>query len=125
MSQPHSIFTRVALTSEPELSTTGGGGLAKRNLGPKSLSTAYALAICIGGLGLQQIYLGKHRSWLWRFGLGLLVFIVATIVDKGVLKIFGPLWLLALIWVLLNVVTDWLTLWRQVLKVNERLNQAN
>ena len=106
MSQPHSIFTRVALTSEPELSTTGGGGLAKRNLGPKSLSTAYALAICIGGLGL-------------------LVFIVATIVDKGVLKTFGPLWLLALIWVLLNVVTDWLTLWRQVLKVNERLNQAN
>lgn len=98
--------------------------LAKGNPGPKSMSTAYALAICIGGLGLQQVYLGKYKAWLWRFGLGLLVFIVATIVDKGALKIFGSVWLLALIWVLVNVVTDWLTLWRQVLKVNERLGQA-
>ena len=99
-------------------------GFGKVTQGPKSISTAYALAICIGGLGLQQLYLGKYKSWLWRFGLGLLVLIVATIVNAGALKILGLVWLLALIWVFLNVVADWLTLWRQVLKVNEKLNQV-
>ncbi|RKP47598.1 hypothetical protein [Trinickia fusca] len=98
--------------------------LAKMNLAPKSLSLAYALAVCIGGLGLQQLYLGKYKSWLWRFGLGWLVIALAIVVKADSLHVFGPVWFLALIWLFLNVVTDWLTLWRQVLKVNERINQA-
>lgn len=98
--------------------------LATMNLTPKSLPLAYALALCIGGLGLQQLYLGKYKSWLWRFGFGWLVIALATVINSSSLHFLGPVWFLALIWLFLNVVTDWLTLWRQVLKVNERINQG-
>ena len=102
------------------------GQLAKKNLGPKSIPHAYIFALFVGGLGLQQIYLGKYQSWLWRYGIALLVVVLALVLPSkapgaGFLR---HAWLIAAFWLCANVVVDWFTLWRQVTKVNERLNGA-
>lgn len=95
-----------------------------RNPNHKSFSTALALSICIGGLGLQQLYLRKYKSWLWRFGSAWLVIVVAAALEADHIPVDFFVWLLALLWLFVNVVIDWLTMWRQVDKANKRIDQG-
>lgn len=94
---------------------------AARNPNHKSLSTALALAVCIGGLGLQQLYLRKDKSRLWRFGLGWLAIAIAAALTASGTHVDFFVWFLALIWLFVNVVVDWVTMWRQVDKVNKKV----
>jgi hypothetical protein len=93
-----------------------------KNPNHKSFSTALALSVCIGGLGLQQLYLRKYKSWLWRFGSGWLVIAVAAALTAYGAHVDFFVWFLALIWLFVNVVVDWLTMWRQVDKVNKNVD---
>lgn len=93
-----------------------------RNPNHKSFSTALALSICIGGLGLQQLYLRKYKSWLWRFGSGWLVIAIAAVLQASHISVDFFIWFLALLWLFVNVVVDWLTMWRQVDQANKRVD---
>jgi hypothetical protein len=97
---------------------------AMRNPNHKSFSTALALSICIGGLGLQQLYLRKYKSWLWRFGSAWLVIAVGAALEADRIPVDFFVWMLALLWLFVNVVVDWLTMWRQVDNANKRIDQG-
>jgi hypothetical protein len=100
------------------------GQMAKKNLGPKSIPHAYIFALFIGALGLQQIYLGKYKSWLWRYCIALLIVVLAFVLPEKApgADFLRHAWLIPAFWLCVNVVVDWFTLWRQVMKVNERLS---
>jgi hypothetical protein len=93
-----------------------------RNPNHKSFSTAFALSICIGGLGLQQLYLRKYKSWLWRFGAGWLVLAAAAALTADHIHVDFFVWMLVLLWLFVNVVVDWFTMWRQVSQANKRID---
>ena len=93
-----------------------------RKPGHKSVSTALAFSICVGGLGLQQLYLRKYKSWLWRFGAAWLIIAVATVLAISGVHVDFFVWFLTLIWLFVNVMVDWFTIWRQVDQANKRVD---
>jgi hypothetical protein len=53
-----------------------------------------------------------------------LVIAVGAALEADRIPVDFFVWMLALLWLFVNVVVDWLTMWRQVDNANKRIDQG-